>query len=319
MLKIDALDRKILFELDMNARKSASEIARKSRSSKEVVNYRIKRLMQTGVIKGFAAIIDHSKLGYFSFRVYLKLRNISPEKETEIANYLIKNRHVWWFVTVDGPWDMDFVILVKNPFDFYSVWEEFALLYKKYILSHETVLYCHIHGFPKTYLISDENKEKGFLISEEIKDCNVDEIDMKILLLLAKNARTGTVAIARSIGMDARTVKARIKKLENEGVIIGYRAVIDFNKLGYGYYKVLFYLTDASRTEEMRAYAFSHPNIVFINKTIGGSDFELEMHTKSVEDFYSILNDFRKRFCGCIDHYYYFRVREEYKIIYYPS
>ena len=45
MLNIDAKDMKILHELDLNARSSNSEIGRRVRLSKEVVKYRIDRMM----------------------------------------------------------------------------------------------------------------------------------------------------------------------------------------------------------------------------------------------------------------------------------
>ena len=69
-LKIDMKDRKILYQLDINARQSISEIAKKVRLNKNTVKYRIERLEREGLILNYYTIIDNSRLGYFSFRVY---------------------------------------------------------------------------------------------------------------------------------------------------------------------------------------------------------------------------------------------------------
>jgi len=81
MENLDLKDRKILYYLDINSRQSNSDIAKKVGLSKEVVNYRIKRLEKEGIIKGYYTVLDFYKLGYISVRVYLKLIDTSPKKE----------------------------------------------------------------------------------------------------------------------------------------------------------------------------------------------------------------------------------------------
>ncbi len=56
---------------------------------------------------------------------------------------------------------------------------------------------------------------------------------MKIVEILQKNARTPYTQIARKLGVTEAAVRKRVKKLEEIGVIKGYRAIIDPKKLGY--------------------------------------------------------------------------------------
>ena len=88
MLKLDLKDRKLLYELDTESRQSAHQIAKKIGLSKDAVIYRINKLQEAGVIKQFHTIINVGKLGFISFRLYLKLQNTTPEKEEEIIEYL---------------------------------------------------------------------------------------------------------------------------------------------------------------------------------------------------------------------------------------
>jgi len=60
----------------------------------------------------------------------------------------------------------------------------------------------------------------------------VDEIDRKILDLLQCNAKLSNAEIAESVGLTVSSVHERVKKLERKGVIRGYVAVVDAEKLG---------------------------------------------------------------------------------------
>ena len=68
-MKLDLKDRKILYELDSNARQSNSGIAKKVGLNKNTVNYKINRMTEEGIITGYYTVVDSSRLGYFSIRV----------------------------------------------------------------------------------------------------------------------------------------------------------------------------------------------------------------------------------------------------------
>ena len=48
---MDEKDKKLLYLLDLNSRESESTLAKKLKTSKQVINYRIKRLSSEGIIK----------------------------------------------------------------------------------------------------------------------------------------------------------------------------------------------------------------------------------------------------------------------------
>ncbi len=58
----------------------------------------------------------------------------------------------------------------------------------------------------------------------------MDKKDDLILQMLARNARLSSREVAKRVGLPISTVHRRIKKLENDGTIKGYRAVIDYEK-----------------------------------------------------------------------------------------
>ena len=75
MLEIlDLKDRKILYELDINARQTDKEIAKKVGLSREAVRYRIDKLLKDGYINYFITILNSMKLGFEWYRTFFSLR-----------------------------------------------------------------------------------------------------------------------------------------------------------------------------------------------------------------------------------------------------
>jgi DNA-binding Lrp family transcriptional regulator len=61
----------------------------------------------------------------------------------------------------------------------------------------------------------------------------LDQTDVKILENLLKDARLSSRQLARKVGVSVGTILDRIKRMEQNGVIRGYCAMLDHEKLGY--------------------------------------------------------------------------------------
>ena len=114
MLELDKNDWKILNQLDLNSRQSDAEIGKKTRISKQVVNYRIKKLLDNEIITGFYPHINLAKLGYGTHKIYLKFKSLTKTQEQEIWNYLIKRVGIVWSISCSGRWDIIFAIASEN-------------------------------------------------------------------------------------------------------------------------------------------------------------------------------------------------------------
>jgi len=67
-------------------------------------------------------------------------------------------------------------------------------------------------------------------LGEEHPD--LDDIDRQILTLMQENCRLPLAKIGERVGLSAPSVLERVKKLEDGGIIIAYRAVVDARRLG---------------------------------------------------------------------------------------
>lgn len=64
------------------------------------------------------------------------------------------------------------------------------------------------------------------------QDPDLDDIDRHILRVLQENCKLPLAKIGEQVGLSAPSVIERIKKLEERGVIAGYRAILDARRLG---------------------------------------------------------------------------------------
>lgn len=58
----------------------------------------------------------------------------------------------------------------------------------------------------------------------------MDEKDESIIRVLGRRARLSSRTLSKMVGMPISTVHRRIKKLEQEGIIVGYKALVNFEK-----------------------------------------------------------------------------------------
>jgi len=320
-VKMDMKSKRILYELDVNARRSYSQIGKKVGLSKDTVNNKIKKMESQGIIKGYYTVINVSKLGYLEFRVFVKLYRTTPKKEEEIINYLVNHPKVGWVGSVSGQWDINMGVWEKSVFKFREFWDEFMGKYGDFILTNWISIITNLIHYRKAFLVNAKrDTSEPELVGGEIEE-KADKTDIKILKILSKNARTPLLDIARKLNISQKTIAYRIKKMIKEKIILSFRALLDLNLLGIQYYKVHFTLRhkDKKRYEKLLAYTKAHPNIIFTNYlNIGGADFEVETYVYSQEQFQAIVDDMKSKFADLIIDAETLQYTKEYKWIYIP-
>lgn len=314
--KLDLKGKKILYELDLNARRSNASIAKAVGLGKEVTTYRIKKLESAGLINGYYTLIDFSRIGYTSVRVYLKLINTSPEKEKEILNYLASDCPTFMVGKTDGPFEIAFGVRVKDVYEFERLYLDLKKRFKQHIGNDEISIMTKMYHFHRAYILDKKiDTSRPEYVGEEAIAPH-DETDLSILKLLAANSRIPTIEVSSKLGIPPRTVAYRVKQLEKRGVIQGYRFNFDFGLLGYSHFKVDLVLNDVSRLNELQRFAHSHPNIMYMSQTIGGTDFEFDIEAHGKEHFLGIMDQIRTHFPE-IREWRYYHLKKWHKILYF--
>jgi DNA-binding Lrp family transcriptional regulator len=119
----------------------------------------------------------------------------------------------------------------------------------------------------------------------------LDETDVKILKALTVDARLSSRQIAKQCGISIGTALSRMKKMENEGIIKGYSALLDHEKLGYELTVVSEITVSKGRLLEMESEIARFPNVCCVYDVTGLLDAIIIAKFKNREE----LGKFTKR------------------------
>ncbi len=322
MNKLDAKDKKILYQLDVDSRQPNSGIAKNICLSKQVVGFRIKRMTQEGVISSFHTVIDISKLGFTVHKNFLRLQGIGKDKEMKIIDFLRQNPDVVWVASCDGRYDLAFGVWARDMEYLDKVIGEFTRHYGQYISERTIATIIHGEYFVRDYLIGKAlgTFRKSFFgaVPEKAK---IDDTDWKILLELGKDSRTSSVDIAKIAGVSAETVGNKIKKLEKSGIIRHYNIIPDESEYPFLHYKVLISLRNLTdqRYKILVEFCRMNPNIVYIIKALGPWEFEADIEVENAEQFRKIMMDIKSKFNDIIKDYWTLQIYRVHKYNFCPS
>jgi DNA-binding Lrp family transcriptional regulator len=106
----------------------------------------------------------------------------------------------------------------------------------------------------------------------ESEQAFIDVYDEKILGVLLDNAKASFREIAKKTGLSVATALNRVRRLEKEGIIKGYSAVIDYEKLGYDVPVMIQLRVSKGKLFEVEQLIAKHPNVTTVYDHTGASD-----------------------------------------------
>ncbi len=100
----------------------------------------------------------------------------------------------------------------------------------------------------------------------------MDDTDLKIIKRLLSDARMSYRKIADAIGVSPPTVLARVEKLEQNGIIKSYSALLDHEKLGYDLTAVIEITAAKGKIVDIERQIARFPNVCAVYDTTGLTD-----------------------------------------------
>ncbi len=120
----------------------------------------------------------------------------------------------------------------------------------------------------------------------------LDELDRKILGMIAGNARVPFLEVARECNVSGAAIHQRIQKLTGMGVIRGSQYCLDPEKMGYETCAYIgLYLKDPSSFDAVAAALERIPQVVECHYTTGGYDMFIKLYARNNHDLLDIIHD----------------------------
>jgi Lrp/AsnC family leucine-responsive transcriptional regulator len=127
---------------------------------------------------------------------------------------------------------------------------------------------------------------------ERAKRATTDKIDARILRVLQRDGRISNLKLAEEVHLSPTAVIERVKRLQRDGYILGYRARLNPEKLGMGlvaFVQVLLDRTAADVMERFRTAVQARPEILECHLIAGGFDYLLKLRVASTHDFRDLV------------------------------
>lgn len=125
-------------------------------------------------------------------------------------------------------------------------------------------------------------------------EIKLDDIDRAILDLLGTNGKMGNKELANEIGLTITPTYERVRRLERDGVIKGYRAIIDQKRIGkelhvHCHISLKNHFTDSIKEFEARIVELDE--VVACYNIAGDYDYTLEVKTENMDAYHDFIRN----------------------------
>lgn len=115
-------------------------------------------------------------------------------------------------------------------------------------------------------------------------DVSLDETDRRLLAALQRDGRASYADLARTVSMSASAVTERVRRLEESGVISGYCAVVDPERLGLGVLALVRLRHPTANYKPLHDLLEVTPEVIEAHHVTGEDCFVLKVLARSMRD-----------------------------------
>ena len=119
-----------------------------------------------------------------------------------------------------------------------------------------------------------------------------DPVNLALLRELSADPRVTTSELARRVGMSAPAVRERVQRLEESGVIVGYRTDLSPKALGYPITVIVRVRPMPGQLPKIVELARETPNVVECHRITGEDCFLMKVHLESLDSLDGVLDRF---------------------------
>lgn len=299
---MDKLDQNILQLLEADARQSNANIARKLKTNKAKVNYRIERLQKEKIITGFKYITNQVILDKLSFGLLVQFKGILPDKEEEIINKLNRMEGIAWVSAINGKWDMIAAIIEKDIHAFRIILQKIFSVCGEQI--KEYCFYVDYEGSISGHKYLYDSPKDISVKYASGENIELTKTESEVYNLLKKDPRMSLLQIASKLNKTYDTIKAKYNYLKSKKVLLRCSPDINIKALGYKEFICLFNLEPSQeKLNPLLDLCVKHPNIIRYAKCLGNFSLILNIQCKDNKELKTILSQIRNRHGYIINSY----------------
>lgn len=127
----------------------------------------------------------------------------------------------------------------------------------------------------------------------------IDTLDERILSELQANGRLTMKALAERVGLSSPAMIERVRRLEERGVLSGYRAVVDPAAIGRPLSALIAADIDRSNSDHFLERLRTEPSVVECLRTTGDRSFLIKVNVTSTDELEQLVDDLAELGARC--------------------
>jgi len=280
----------ILQKLLEDGRKSSSCISKEIDLGREIVNYRIKRLIKENLIIKFIPKINDKVLNYKEYIILLKLNLEDDISKEKFIKEHIGNKYLVWVIKSKSGWDLVVRLYAKSVEEFKEKMSEVLENYSEVLAKYYTIISTDEIKSDEKELLSknlfEKTKKNDFKVIKEEEKQILDEKNSEILHLLEEDGRIQYKEIGEKLNISSDTVKYRIEKMKSQGILENIVPVLNYNKLGYLQYACIlkFLFLNSIQESQVSEFINSNKHILKAIKSLNTSEYFLTLAFENQKD-----------------------------------
>ncbi len=330
-IKIDLVDRKILYLLSRNCRFSNSTLGKHLHLSREKIAYRIKRLESSRILQKFSLWINPQKIGWYALTIGIKIKvTLNVEK---VLQDLQKIPRITSLHHCGGLYDILFNIMGETIEEAYNVMQTVLEKFGEEINKYYVLTKINQQYFGLKYLIPEEkerlildhiSQKKGSAFAEDFSKAmariknnnkksekiNIDPIENEIINILHKEARITIQELSIKSSISSFLLKQKLRFLIQTDILNGFIINIDSKSTNLSPYFV-FLTVRKDKEIAFQTWVAKHPSITWCTNYLGEHNYKLNLFAKNNAEVSKILASLCQEFGSSISKVEYVSIFQE--------
>ncbi|WP_033439224.1 Lrp/AsnC family transcriptional regulator [Saccharothrix sp. NRRL B-16314] len=119
----------------------------------------------------------------------------------------------------------------------------------------------------------------------------LDATDWAILAELQQDGRVALTELGRRVKLSASAVTERVKRMENAGIITGYRATVDLDRVGFGVLAVVRLKYPGNQHQPLHRLLAERPEFLECLRTTGEDCYTIKIAATSMQHLELVVNE----------------------------
>ncbi len=318
--KLDKKDKELLYLLNENCRLTQTQLSKKVHLSRELVKYRLAKLVREKYILGFNLVVSNKKLHFETYNITVKLQSATNELLQEIGDFIKNHPNIKYLDRCSGSWDFIMTVVVKDKIGLAIFLDELNEKFGEIIAEN----------FLLMSVVPLKHEKLNFLVDVDYKSKEMEKFtggivpdarDKKILQVLSDKANMSIAELARKTKMNPETCSVRFNNLIRKGIVRKGKAIVNYDKFNLQQYVLLLKVNRLSREKRKKlSYFFkTQKNILYAERILGNFDLKVVIVAGDQKEFDEQFTELRAYLKQDIQQYSFSLVLENIKRLSYPE